>query len=688
MGSARADDTIKGVVSVDETPPSVHVDLADSAEEEPLTPKGAVKGGFTCRTAAITVAVLSVVAVAIGLGVGLGMDWSSDTSQPQTITTSGSGSWSVELTINAPSFDDTAVSAFNTQLALTLALPEARIDTMATAAGRRSSFRLIANVTGLNGAQIIQATRRYAGATDSLSDTVAASQHLGVQVIELLEPVGQWPSNEKRYPLYWDGKNPIDMPRSLLATGNVIEMVYSFSPEEMAKAGLIINGTHAIFPLPENHEKPLVRAGVTQKYNTPGMERTRSGVAMLQSLQTPISMFPNTLGGFAEKIAVTSHSGHWGSKGTADWEAKLTIPPTKITDLNPNKTLFSQPQGQQWLKRSKTLFEVMSRSRFGVSLLESLADPLQLGVLQGMQKAKMAPDFVLSSQELSSEAARWSHGAGGTVPEGHMTNCIHFTNAEGVIPLPHAMAFPLDTPILTYKGQTEIPSHTISMMAGMGAFYYNAVTRTLEIRMAFSLEGVVRDPSYTRPEDTITQAIYAQGPPNGVAFPSSQQESDGSIKDSRNVAKSIPNEDAHRAYKELITQTKIDFGMMYLDLSPWCAGEHVYETTLADFQTFWLFLHNQSQTNPTWSQPHTSIGSQLEKRTSAFAQLNFNSYVGTAITTTMPCGNVFERSPTGQKNFAGLLEITTWAHFMLEQSAISPNVIFYAASRQGWDDVQ
>ena len=309
-----------------------------------------------------------------------------------------------------------------------------------------------------------------------------------------------------------------------------------------------------------------------------------------------------------------------------------------------------------------------------------------------MQDAKEAPSFVSSSQDLSSKAARWSHGASGAPLLGHQTNCIHFTNADGVIPLPDAMAFPLDTPILTYKGHTEHPSHTISMMAGIGGFYYNrSGDGTLEIRMAFSLEGRVRDPSYTRPQDAMSQAVYAQSPPNGVYFPSSfWKESDGSIKDGRDVSKSVPSAYSHQMYKELTTQTKIDKGMMYLNLSHWCTGERVRATAVADFQTFFEYLQNQSMTN-IWDNAQLPLGEQLLRQASAFSGLQANNlYVSSAVVLTMPCGNVFERvsSPTGPKNFVGLMEMTTWAHFMLEQSAISPEIIYHAASRQGWDDVQ
>jgi len=622
---------------------------------------------------------------------------SAPTSSLSSSTGSSTGSWSIELIIRDRSLKtgnhigddisaDKAVSAFKKKLADTLVLPDAHIDANLKHHDG-DSYRLDATLTGLNGAQIIQANRRYAAATDFLN-TAAASRSLGLQVVQLYDPTDQWPSNEKRAALYWDGKNPIDMPVSLLATGNVAEMVYVFSSEEMAAAGMEVNGTHAIFPLPHDHQNPLIRAGVTQKYNTPGMERTRSGVAVLQALQTPISMFPDTLGGFAEKISITSHTGDWGGKRAADWEAKLTIPSTKMSDLDLTKPLAAQPQGQQWLKRSKAALSVVSSSRFGASLLESLADPLQLKALRAMQDTKKAPSFVSQSKKLSSEAARWSQGAQNTIPEGHQTNCIHFTNAEGVIPLPGAMAFPLDTPIMTYKGQTELPSHTISMMAGIGAFNYDTSTGTLEIRIAFSAEGIARDPSYTRPQDAITQGVYAQSPPDGQDFDDSQKESDGSIKDDRDLSKSVPSAMAHDLYKVLTTQTPIDFGMMYLDLSHWCKGKDVVQTKVADFEQYFLYMHKQSQESSWREGAHTALGTQLFKQASKFAKLNANAYVQTAVTVTMPCGNNFERSPTGTPNFAGLLEMTTWAHFMLEQSAISPKVIYYAASRQDWDVVK
>jgi len=299
----------------------------------------------------------------------------------------------------------------------------------------------------------------------------------------------------------------------------------------------------------------------------------------------------------------------------------------------------------------------------------------------------MAPPFVTDSRDLYSEAAQWSRGANNAALEGHMTNCIHFTNAKGVQPLPGAIAFPFDTPILTYKGHTEHPGHTISMLAGIASISYSEVNKTVEIRMAFSLEGRVRDPDYTRPQDAMTQSVYTQGPPNGVAFPSSQKETDGTIKDGRDVSKSVPSVKAHQLYKQLTKHTKIDVGMMYLNLSHWCQGNKVQRTAVADFQTFYKYLQNKSKAN-VWDKAQHTLGAQLLKQASLFDELqSANLYVQSAVTITMPCGNVFSRSPTGTKNFVGLLEITTWSHFMLEQSAVSPEIIYHAASRQGWDDV-
>ena len=51
--------------------------------------------------------------------------------------------------------------------------------------------------------------------------------HNFAQVIKLYQPVDQWPSNEVRKALYWDGKNPIDVPRSLLTTGFVAEVEWA-----------------------------------------------------------------------------------------------------------------------------------------------------------------------------------------------------------------------------------------------------------------------------------------------------------------------------------------------------------------------------------------------------------------------------------------------------------------------------
>jgi hypothetical protein len=122
----------------------------------------------------VGLAVLVGGVLAVVLGIRLPSRNNSHTDQ---------GSWSVELKVSAPSFDKEAVSAFNTKLALVVGLPEALIDTVATAAG--SDFRLIASASGLIGTQITQAHRRYAAATDFLLNTTAASQRFGVQVQQI-----------------------------------------------------------------------------------------------------------------------------------------------------------------------------------------------------------------------------------------------------------------------------------------------------------------------------------------------------------------------------------------------------------------------------------------------------------------------------------------------------------------------
>ena len=140
---------------------------------------------------------------------------------------------------------------------------------------------------------------------------------------------------------------------------------------------------------------------------------------------------------------------------------------TQMEDLDRTKFLLSQNKTRPWMDRANKAFDQVGSSRLGLSLLVGLADPLQLKMLRDMQEAGTAPKFVASSQELSSEAARWSGGLTGAPVEGHQTNCIHFTNCKGVVKLAHTLGIPLNTPIATFKGHTEYPSHHISMMAGM-----------------------------------------------------------------------------------------------------------------------------------------------------------------------------------------------------------------------------
>jgi hypothetical protein len=132
-----------------------------------------------------------------------------------------------------------------------------------------------------------------------------------------------------------------------------------------------------------------------------------------------------------------------------------------------------------------------------------------------------------------------------------------------------------------------------------------------------------------------------------VAFSSSQKESDGTIKDTRDLSKSVPSDTAYALYQELITQMPIDKGMLYLNLSNWCAGEEVRTNQVEQLDEFYIALKNSSS---DWEQ------TDLFKANKRFRDLTFNSYVSQAITVTMPCGYAFERNPApGVKNFLGLL---------------------------------
>ena len=103
-----------------------------------LTDRGELGKRSSGRWIYIVVGLAALVGgvLAVVLGIRLPSRKNSHTDQ---------GSWSVELKVSAPSFDKEDVSAFNTKLALVVGLPEALIDTVATAAG--SDFRLIASAS-------------------------------------------------------------------------------------------------------------------------------------------------------------------------------------------------------------------------------------------------------------------------------------------------------------------------------------------------------------------------------------------------------------------------------------------------------------------------------------------------------------------------------------------------------------
>ena len=108
------------------------------------------------------------------------------------------------------------------------------------------------------------------------------------------------------FPLYWDYDTLTEIPTTTLSSGHAGETIHSFSQSSLLAGGILVNQTHASFPL----EPRLLQAAQAQRYaSIEGPDRTRAGVSTLQPVVTSASAFPNTVGAFAEKFHIMDQAG-------------------------------------------------------------------------------------------------------------------------------------------------------------------------------------------------------------------------------------------------------------------------------------------------------------------------------------------------------------------------------------------
>jgi hypothetical protein len=97
------------------------------------------------------------------------------------------------------------------------------------------------------------------------------------------------------FPVYWDGRSETSVPMRSQSSGHVGEMALHLDLLLMsANSGIAVNGTHASFP-----SQRMFQAGFAMMYHA--TNTTQRGVVRMLGVKTPISLFPGTVGGFADK---------------------------------------------------------------------------------------------------------------------------------------------------------------------------------------------------------------------------------------------------------------------------------------------------------------------------------------------------------------------------------------------------
>ena len=108
------------------------------------------------------------------------------------------------------------------------------------------------------------------------------------------------PAAAAGFDIYWDGVTPTHVPRTVRSQpGYVAEFLHVFEPSPHIR----INASHAAIKIAQTVRASFAATNV--------MGKSYSGVSAIRIINTPMSVFAGTMGGWGEKSHVLRHAGIW-----------------------------------------------------------------------------------------------------------------------------------------------------------------------------------------------------------------------------------------------------------------------------------------------------------------------------------------------------------------------------------------
>lgn len=445
-------------------------------------------------------------------------------------------------------------------------------------------------------------------------------------------------SETQNIPVYWNGKDAIQVARNIVQSGYVATYFHSLSATNQKQGKITVNETHVTFPGGVDTQSSFAR-----NHSQTGSAMVDAGVENFRVVYTPESLFKGTVALIASKAHVLYHSGK-------KWDSS-----SHYTEQTKAQKIDAEARGHE----RNTYANLVVQSGTAVQVLNSGMDLPEIDKLKELHGTK---DESKRTSYLSQQTKDLKNVAKDMDPAvmkslGSEDHCFHFggklvdANSERVV-------IPLNREIDTYRGTVATGERrAFDLYIGTSVFTYN--NGNLEIST-----GVTQFNSFPDPDRSKMKPNFYTGPVDGQQYAVNSN-------DGRNGTSNVANDKTHDAYKKMVA-IPLDFSLLYKDTAKECetAGKMgaELETILSSLPEHDSMTTPQSEVLSNWMQDM-----------SAFAAVAFG-------TDSVPCGNVFLRSDGPKKNAYDILEAEVWLHYMLEQPMKPLEAFWEGLSNRKFDD--
>lgn len=348
----------------------------------------------------------------------------------------------------------------------------------------------------------------------------------------------------------------------------------------------------------------------------------------------PMSLFPNSVFGFAEKNLVLGQQGmvsdasharvieeHAGRNAADHWLASSTA------GARHKLVILENMKGK--------VTKALADGGMDTKQLAELYKALNTGTLEPQSSASSLKDELHSTLK----AAMAGSGADDILATGN--GCMHVT-AGSVTVTDEGLRIPFRQEIVVFRGVTVFaPFATFSILVSTMYVDYNEDSHTLEISISAASKVVLEDPSIDGPKP-----VFFQGPPHTLGDHRSQL----SQKDTA----------ANLLYKA-VHKMHADYGFMWDDAS--CQGDAATDIKNRLERFSWVEAVHSARTG----------GLSLAK-TMELVQLSSDA---------LACGKPYLKSSIASSHSFGFIESAVWLHLLME---IRP-VDVWATISHDWDDL-